>query len=224
MFSMYGCTLYRSIRRQLLKQKRKFGDMMIIGLTGGIASGKSTVAKMLEEKGAYLLDADKLAREVVEPDQPAWQDIVDWLGQSILLPDRSIDREKLANLVFKDKKKLEKLNKIVHPRVGRRFAGLSEEIKSKNPGAILVHDIPLLIEAGMHERVDHILLVYVPREVQIARLQQRNGLSRRDAELRLKSQMPLEEKRKQAHTVIDNSGSLAETARQVDQFWQKINQ
>jgi len=197
---------------------------MIIGLTGGIASGKSTVAKMLEEKGAHLLDADQLAREAVEPDQPAWQAIVDWLGQSILLTDRSIDREKLANLVFRDKKKLEKLNKIVHPWVGRRFIELSEEIKSGNPGAILVYDIPLLIEAGMQKTVDHILLVYVPRETQIARLQQRDGLSRRDAELRLKSQVALEDKRKHAHTVIDNSGSLAVTARQVDQFWQKINQ
>ncbi len=198
--------------------------MMIIGLTGGIASGKSTVAKMLEEKGAHLLDADKFAREAVEPDQPAWQAIVDWLGQSILLPDRSIDREKLANLVFKDKKKLEKLNKIVHPWVGRRFIEHSEKIKANNPGAILVYDIPLLIEANMQKTVDHILLVYVPREVQLARLQQRDGLSRRDAELRLKSQAPMEDKRKHAHTVIDNSGSMTETARQVDQFWQKINQ
>ena len=198
--------------------------MMIIGLTGGIASGKSTVAKMLEEKGAHLLDADQLAREAVEPDQPAWQAIVDWLGQSILLPDRNIDREKLASQVFNDKKKLENLNKIVHPWVGRRFIELSEQIKASNPRAILVYDIPLLIEAGMQKRVDHILLVYVPRETQIARLQQRDGLSRRDAEQRLKSQMLLEDKRKHAHTVIDNSGSIPETARQVEQFWQKINQ
>ena len=196
---------------------------MIIGLTGGIASGKSTVAKMLEEKGAHLLDADKLAREAVEPDQPAWQAIVDWLGQSILLPDRNIDREKLANLVFKDEKKLEKLNKIVHPWVGKQFIELSREIKTEHPDAIMVYDIPLLIEAGMQKTVDHILLVYVPRETQIARLQQRDGLSRRDAELRLKSQKPLEDKRKHANTVIDNSGSIEQTARQVDQFWQRIN-
>ncbi len=196
---------------------------MIIGLTGGIASGKSTVAKMLEERGAHLLDADKLAREAVEPDQPAWQAIVDWLGQVILLPDRNIDREKLANLVFKDKNKLEKLNKIVHPWVGKRFIELSEEIKAEHPGAILIYDIPLLIEAGMQKTVDHILLVYVPRETQIARLQQRDGLSYRDAELRLKSQMSLQEKRKHAHTVIDNSRTVTETARQVDQFWQRIN-
>ncbi len=197
--------------------------MMIIGLTGGIASGKSTVAKMLVEKGAHLLDADKLAREAVEPDQPAWRDLVNWLGESILLPDRSIDRVKLANLVFNDKRKMEKLNKIVHPWVGSRFIARSEKIKKEDPHAILVYDIPLLIEAGMQKMVDHILLVYVPREVQVARLQQRDGLSPGEAELRLKAQMPLEEKRKQAHTVIDNSGPLASTARQVDQFWQKIN-
>ncbi len=197
--------------------------MKTIGLTGGIASGKSTVAKMLKEKGAYLLDADKLAREVVEPDEPAWRQIVDWLGESILQPDRHIDRSKLASLVFDDKSKLEKLNKIVHPQVGYRFKALKEEILLKDPEAVIVYDIPLLIEAGMQKMVDHIVLVFVPREVQIQRLQQRDGLSRREAELRLKAQLPLEEKRKQAHTVIDNSSSLEETARQVDQFWQRIN-
>ncbi len=196
--------------------------MLIIGLTGGIASGKSTVAKMLESKGAHLLDADKLAREAVAPDQPAWQAIVDWLGESILLPDRNIDRIKLANLVFKDKMQMQKLNKIVHPWVGSRFIKLADEIKEKDPGAIIVYDIPLLIEAGMQKMVDHILLVYVSREIQLIRLQQRDGLTRDQAELRLKAQMPLEEKRKHAQTIIDNSSSPELTARQVDQFWQKI--
>lgn len=194
--------------------------MLMIGLTGGIASGKSVVAKLLEEKGAHLIDADTLAREAVEPDRPAWQEIVNWLGESVLLPDQTIDRVKLANLVFNDRRMLEKLNKIVHPWVGSRFIAISEEIKKREPDATLVYDIPLLIEAGMQNMVDHILLVYVPREVQIARLQLRDGLTRTEAELRLKAQMPLEEKRKHADTVIDNSGSLDETARQVDQFWQ----
>ena len=196
--------------------------MKIIGLTGGIASGKSTVAKMLEDKGAHILDADKLAREAVEPDQPAWQEIVNWLGQSILLPDRSIDREKLGSAVFKDRRMLEKLNKIVHPWVGSRFLSLSEEIKKQDPDAILVYDIPLLIEAGMQKLVDHILLVYVPQEIQLARLQQRDGLSLTDAQMRIRAQMPIGEKKKHAHTVIDNSGTLAKTSEQVDHFWQKI--
>lgn len=196
--------------------------MRVIGLTGSIASGKSAVAKMLEEKGAYLLDADLLAREVVEPGQPAWQEIVDWLGESILRPDRKIDRAKLADLVFNDRQMLEKLNKIVHPRVSARFVFLSEKIKEKDPDAVIVYDVPLLIEAGLQGFVDLVLLAYVPREVQLARLQSRDGLSRAGAELRLKAQMPLEEKKNYADVIIDNSGTLAETSRQVDQFWKEF--
>lgn len=197
--------------------------MILIGLTGGIASGKSTVAGMLEEKGAYLIDADRLAKEAVEPEQPAWQEIVNWLGEDILLPDKNLNREKLANLVFNDKRMLEKLNKIVHPWVGSRFIEKAEEIKEADPGGVIIYDIPLLIEAGLQKTVDLVLLVYVPREVQVERLIRRDGLSAADAARRLRAQMPLEEKKKYAHTVIDNSGSLAETARQVDSFWEKMD-
>ena len=196
--------------------------MQVIGLTGGIASGKSTVAKMLEEKGAYLLDADRLAREVVEPDQPAWQEIVNWLGQSILLPDRSIDRSKLAELVFSNQQMLERLNCIVHPRVGTRLVALSKIIREKDPDAVLIYDIPLLIEADMQSLVDLVLLVYVPRKTQIDRLQQRDNLSRAAAEIRLQNQMDIEDKKKYADAVIDNSGSLTETSCQADQFWDKF--
>lgn len=196
--------------------------MIIIGLTGGIASGKSTVAKMLVEKGAYLIDADQLAREVVEPGRPAWRAIVDWLGESILLPDRNIDRARLADIVFNDPVMLDRLNKIVHPRVGSRFLAFSEQIKAQNPEAVVVYDIPLLIEAGMQEMVDLVLLVYLPRESQISRLQQRDGISRSEAEARLNAQKPLEEKKEDADVIIDNSGTIAETARQVDQFWTKL--
>ena len=197
--------------------------MLIIGLTGGIASGKSTVAKMLGEKGAHLIDADVLAREAVKPDQPAWREIVNWLGEDILLPDRSIDRIKLGSLVFNDHQKLKRLNQIVHPWVGARFFALSEEIRLADPEAVLVYDVPLLIEGGMQETVDHILLVYVPREVQIERMRQRDNLTGEDINRRLQAQMPMEEKKKYAHTVIDNSGSLDDTAHQVDQFWEEIN-
>jgi dephospho-CoA kinase len=196
--------------------------MRIIGLTGGIASGKSTVAKMLEAKGAHLLDADRLAREAVEPDQPAWREIVKWLGETILLPDRSIDRLKLGNIVFNDRRMLDKLNKIVHPWVGRRFLTLAEEIREKDPEGILIYDIPLLIEAGMQKMVDLVLLVYVPRQVQVERLMMRDQLSRADAEKRIKAQMSIEEKKKDAAVIIDNSGPLAQTAAQVDQFWDKL--
>jgi len=196
--------------------------MFIIGLTGGIASGKSTVAKMLVEKGACLIDADRLAREVVEPGRPAWRDIVEWLGDAILLPDRNLDRARLAEIVFNDRSKLEKLNRIVHPRVGERFGALTEEIKKRDPDAVVVYDIPLLIEAGMQKIVDLVLLVYVTPEIQASRLQQRDGISRAAAEARIKAQKPLEEKKELADVIIDNSGAEAETARQVDRFWQNL--
>lgn len=194
---------------------------MIIGLTGGIASGKSTVAKMLKEKGAHLLDADVLAREAVEPEQPAWREIVDWLGESILLPDRNIDRAKLAGLVFNDRRMLEKLNHIVHPWVGARFMEQAETLKQQDPHGVIVYDVPLLIEAGLKRAVDCVLLVHVPRDTQIARLQQRDGLSRSQAEARLNSQLPLDEKKKHADYTIDNRGTQVETARQVDRFWKE---
>jgi len=139
-----------------------------------------------------------------------------------LLPDKNIDRLKLANLVFNDRRMLDKLNKIVHPYVGARFITLADQIRQSDPGAMIIYDIPLLIEAGMQKMVDLVLLVYVPRETQIARLQQRDRLNRSDAELRLKAQTPLEEKRKYANYTVDNSGPLADTAGQVDQIWQKI--
>jgi len=194
--------------------------LFIIGLTGGIASGKSTVAKMLVEKGAYLLDADLLAREAVEPGKPAWEKIVQWLGETILLPDRTINREKLGNIVFNNKEKLSELNRIVHPWVGQEFIRRADEIKANDPQAVLVYDIPLLIEAGMQKVVDLVLLVYLSEEIQISRLQLRNNLSHTEAVKRVRSQTPLAEKKKHAHRVIDNSGTLAETADQVDQFWQ----
>jgi dephospho-CoA kinase len=192
--------------------------MLIIGLTGGIATGKSTVVEMLRQRGAYIIDADHLAREVVEPNQPAWQEIVSWLGDSVLLPDQSLDRVKIAELVFGDPQKLKILNGIIHPRVGTLILELTREIEQTDPGAVIVYDIPLLIEAGMQEMVDLILLVYAPRELQLKRLGERDGLDPEEAELRLAAQLPIDEKKRYAHQVIDNSGSLAETERQVDRF------
>ncbi len=193
--------------------------MRIIGLTGGIASGKSTVARMLVEKGAYIIDADKLAREVVEPGREAWQEIVDWLGKDILQAGGSIDREKLAEIVFNDRKMLKKLNSIVHPQVGKQLLARTAEIGEKNPDAIIVYDVPLLIEAKMADMVDIVLLVYVPPEIQIERQQKRDGISCPAAEARLKAQMPLDDKRKMAHLVIDNSGTIAATAEEVERIW-----
>jgi dephospho-CoA kinase len=197
--------------------------MIIIGLTGGIATGKSTVARMLAAKGALLIDADEIAREVVEPGEPAWREIVAWLGESVLLADGAIDRERLGRLVFSDAAIRRKLNAIVHPRVGQEFAARTAEIRRRDPGAVLVYDIPLLIEAGLQHLVDWILLVYLPPEIQLRRLQLRDNLSREEALARVSSQMALDEKKNFADTVIDNSGTIRQTARQVERSWAQIH-
>lgn len=193
---------------------------MIIGLTGGIASGKSTVSLMLAEKGAVIIDADQVAREIVQPGKPAWQEIVGWQGRAILLEDGTINRERLGRLVFSKKAARLKLNDIIHLRVKEEMAARTEAVLKRSPEAVLVYDLPLLFEAGMHNLVDWIVLVYVSPKVQLIRLQQRDNLSRKDALLRIQAQMPLEEKKKYAHTVIDNSASLQDTACQVDSFWE----
>ena len=193
--------------------------MFIIGLTGGIATGKSTVVEMLSRKGAEIIDADHLAREIVEPHQPAWQEIVSRFGDSVLLPDKRLDRVKLAELVFNDRQKLKILNSIIHPRVGSRILEMTRKIEAVKPEAVIIYDIPLLIEAGMQDMVDLILLVYAPRILQLRRLQERDSLSLKQAEQRLAAQLPIDEKKKYSHWVIDNSGTLAETERQVDRFW-----
>lgn len=196
--------------------------MIIIGLTGGIASGKSTVARMLEEKGALLLDADFIAREVVLPGKPAWREIRDWLGPSITGPGGAIDRARLGKLIFSDPAARERLNGIVHPRVMETFITRTEEIRRRHPDAVVVYDVPLLIEAKMDRMVDLVVLVYAAEEIQLARLQSRDKLTAVEALSRLRAQMPLAEKRAYADVIIDNSGSLAETRRQLESFWKNL--
>ncbi len=196
--------------------------MIIIGLTGGIASGKSTVARMFEEKGALLLDADLFAREAVLPGKPAWQEIRDWLGPSITGPDGAIDRARLGKLIFADPAARQRLNGIVHPRVMESFVTRTEEIRRRRPGAVVIYDVPLLIEANMDRLVDLVVLVYAAEEIQLARLQIRDNLSAAEAFSRVEAQMPLVEKRAYADVIIDNSGSRAETLRQVNRFWKEL--
>jgi dephospho-CoA kinase len=196
--------------------------MFIIGLTGGIASGKSTVAEMLAARGAHLIDADRLAREAVEPGKPAWQEIIRWLGEDILLPDRTIDRRRLGELVFNDRAMRDRLNSIVHPRVEELFTRELEQIRREDPAAVVVYDVPLLIETGRLDRYDLILLVYVSPAIQLERLCRRNNLEQEAAEKRLQAQTPLDEKKKHAHVIIDDSGSITETEQQVETFWRDL--
>ena len=168
--------------------------MLNVGLTGGIACGKSTVARMLVEKGAILIDFDDLAHAVEEPEGPVWRGIVSHFGEGILLPDRQIDRRKLGAIVFEDREKRDILNRLVHPAVFAEWRKRLGEIEKTRADAIVLSDVPLLIEAGLKTMVDVVLLVYLPPEGQIRRLMARNGFTRKEAERRVAAQMPIGEK------------------------------
>ena len=183
--------------------------MLIAGLTGGIASGKSTVSKFLADAGARIIDADKIAREVVRKGTPAYGEIVATFGEKILQPDGEIDRERLGDIIFNSPEEKEALNAIVHPRVFKRSAELIAAIGEQTPDAVVVLDIPLLIESGMERDLAEVIVVYVPEAVQLERLMKRDGIEEKAAMAKIRSQMPLEEKRKHASILIDNSGSLA---------------
>jgi dephospho-CoA kinase len=193
--------------------------VILVGLTGGVATGKSTVAQMFHRCGAYIIDADILARQVVEPGQPAWCDIVSAFGRGILKPDRTIDRAMLGAVVFRDHRKLKRLGAIIHPRVAREQARLARAIGGKNPHSVIIYDAPVLIEAGAHTRMDRLVVVTARQRTQVARLQRRNGLNHAEALRRIRSQMSLSQKRRLADDVIDGEQSLADLRRQVSRLF-----
>jgi len=191
---------------------------MIIGLTGGIASGKSTVSKLLVEQGALLVDADQVARLVVEPGQLAYNQIVLQFGQAILNEDGTINRQALGNIVFSNKDKLKQLEAITHPAIRAYMLHQFEALKNDHPDGLIIADIPLLYETKQEHLYEGILVVYVDYETQVNRLMNRNHISREEAEHRISLQMSLEEKKNKATWVIDNSGTEEETYKQVQQF------
>lgn len=193
--------------------------MLNVGLTGGIASGKSTVAGMLQEKGAFLVDFDVLTHKVEEPGQPAWKAIVGFFGVEILSDDGTINRSKLGAVVFRNREKLARLNEIVHPLLFREWRRRLSAIQAKKPEAIIISDIPLLIEINAQNLVDLIILVYASPRQQVERLISRNGCTSEEAFQRLASQVPIDEKISQADIVVDNGASLEETRRAVDELW-----
>ncbi|MFJ9383405.1 dephospho-CoA kinase [Peribacillus sp. NPDC101481] len=186
----------------------------IIGITGGIASGKSSVSLYLQELGFTIVDADLASRAVVEPGEEAYHQIVKAFGEEILLTDRNIDRVKLGSIIFHDQEKRLLLNSIVHPAV-RSWMLLKTEAALSSGEETVFMDIPLLFESKLTFMVDKTLLVYVDEEVQLQRLMNRNGLSETDALARINSQMPLADKKALADAVIDNNGDINETKRQV---------
>lgn len=196
----------------------------ILGLTGGIASGKSTVATMLRNLGIVVIDADVIAREVVEVGQEAYYKIIEIFGESILQEDRTINRAKLGSIIFNDEEKRKALNNIVHPAVRAKMNHLKTEYIEKGE-KVIVLDIPLLFESKLTHLVEKIIVVYVDREVQVKRLMERNGLSLEEAEARINSQMPLSEKIPLADAVLNNNGTISDTAEQLKSIlnkWQLI--
>lgn len=196
--------------------------MLIVGLTGGIATGKSTVARRLKELGARLIDADHLAREVVEPGEPAFEEIRARFGPEVIGPDGRIDRARLGEIIFRDEKAREDLESIIHPRVRQRIRTTIERLRQEGDDCVIVCDIPLLFETGAAlEWVDRTLVVYAPKEVQRERLIRRSGLDPQEADRRIAAQLPTEEKVRRADDVIDNSGDLENTLQQVDRLWKE---
>jgi dephospho-CoA kinase len=192
----------------------------VYGLTGGIASGKSTVSRMLRELGAQVLDADLLAREVVAPGTPGLADVAARFP-GVVGADGQLDRARLGARVFADPGERAALNALLHPRIAQAFLERTQALAEAGVARVL-YDAPLLIENGLHTRMEGVVLVAIPRELQRARLMLRDGLSAEAAAARLASQLPLEEKRKHATWVVDNSGSLEETRAQVERIWKAL--
>ena len=195
---------------------------LIVGVTGGIASGKSTVARMLQESGAPAVDFDALARRIVEPGEPAYEEVVAFFGTEALQSDGRLDRKKLGAIVFQDESKRKTLESITHPRIVEAFLEQVREITARDADAILLAVIPLLFEANLRNLVHKTLLVYVPREMQIQRLIKRDGISREAAESILKAQLPIDEKLGYADFVVHNEGTLEETRKQVAKVWDEL--
>lgn len=196
--------------------------MKVIGLTGGIASGKSTVTKTLADLGALIIDGDQTAHRLMEPHQAVWEDIVKSFGQGILNSDMTIDRIRLGAIVFNEPEQMELLNSITGPRIIESLKNNLLELKHTHPEAILVMDIPLLYEVNMDKLCDQVWVVWIPREIQIKRLMERNGYTEEESIKRIESQMSLDEKARRADVVIDNSGSVEETIRFVTRYFLDI--
>lgn len=196
---------------------------MIIGLTGNIASGKSTVANYLRELGAQVIDADQVARQVVLPGTPALKEIVNSFGPGVLHDDRTLNRKKLASIIFQDAAARDMLEKITHPRIKEEMNRQIRTFSKTHPGGILVLEVPLLIEVGWHKKVDQVWLVAVEPAEQLRRLMARDKISLEQARQKIASQMPQEEKKKFARVVIHNTGSPEDVKRQVKEIWQDLH-
>lgn len=193
--------------------------MVVVGLTGGLASGKTTVAKIFQSLGARIIDADELARAVVHPGKPAWRDIVKEFGRQVLAEDHTINRQALADIVFKSPKKLHVLQAIIHPRVAREQAKQVKSMRHEDPHAVIIYDAALLLEAGAHRRMDHVIVVTADRATQLTRACRRDGLTKAQALRRIKQQMPLRDKLDYADAVLDGTWSRTQLRHAVQSLY-----
>ena len=179
--------------------------MILVGLTGGVATGKSTVARMFARCGAVVIDADALAHQVVKPGKPAWREIIKTFGPSVLNPDRTLNRQALGALVFRHPAQLRRLEQIIHPRVAREQARRTREAARHQPKSVVIYDVPLLFEAKIDARVDKVVVVTANRDTQITRLKKRNGLTGAEAIRRIRSQWPLRKKAAASDYLLDGT-------------------
>ena len=195
--------------------------MIIIGLTGGILSGKSTVADMLAEKGAVIIDADKIGHEAYKPHTETWQRLVDTFGEWILRRNGEIDRKKLSDIVFSDPASLTLLNQIVHPRMRQMIEDEIEHLRAKDVNVVVL-EAAVLIEAKWNDLVDEIWVTVAPEDIIIDRLQNRSGFTEEQARARIRSQLPTEEKVKHADAIIDTNCSLSDVSFRVLELWEQL--
>ena len=196
--------------------------MLIVGLTGGVASGKTAVSRVLKGEGAYVIDADQIARELVRPHQLAWDELIRTFGREIVQEGGFIDRKKLAQKVFRDRKQRKVLDQILHPRIKEEMDRRIREIVRNDPEAIVVIDAPLLIELGAHRKVDALIVVTSTPTQQMERLKERDGRSLEEAQAIFAAQIPVEEKVKLADIVIRNEGSFEEMEKRVKGVFQEL--
>ena len=196
--------------------------MKVVGLTGNIASGKTEVAKIFKDLGARVIDADQIAREVVKPGEIVWEEIHKEFGEDILNPDRTINRLKLGEIVFNDNEKRDRINKITHPRIIERMKELIKKYKRDNVKVVIIEATLIVEKGGLKDTIEELIVVTSDKETQIKRILERDGFKREEAISRIESQMPITEKVKHASYVIDNSGTLSETRKQVEEVWEKL--
>jgi dephospho-CoA kinase len=196
--------------------------MLLVGLTGGIASGKSLVTRTFRDQGAHVIDADKIVHDLLSPGQDAWREVIDHFGSAIQQPDGAIDRRKLGDIIFNRPEERAWLNQCIHPRVFEAYHKQVMHLRERQPDAVVVLDAALLIETGYHRKMDKIVVVYAAQQDQVKRLMERDRFTLEQALARISSQMPLAEKRTHADHVIENTGTREETERQAREIFDKL--